>query len=225
MGIGPIPATEKLIARLGIKVKDFDVIELNEAFASQSLACMRGLGLADDAAQVNPNGGAIALGHPLGMSGTRITGTALHALEEMGGKRALATMCVGVGPGRGHRDRAGASDAKTIDKRADFGNNRVRGALCAERRRSMYQDDFRRRARSIVPLGPLAQRLEGLAGQRRAIARALRDHEMGADDLELAAAAHPVPAHAEGEGAAQAGDEQKQPGKDHHRAGGGDPRL
>ena len=99
MGIGPIPATEKLIARLGIKVKDFDVIELNEAFASQSLACMRGLGLADDAAQVNPNGGAIALGHPLGMSGTRITGTALHALEEMGGKRALATMCVGVGQG------------------------------------------------------------------------------------------------------------------------------
>ena len=99
MGIGPIPATEKLIARLGIKVKDFDVIELNEAFASQSLACMRGLGLADDAAHVNPNGGAIALGHPLGMSGTRITGTALHALEEMGGKRALATMCVGVGQG------------------------------------------------------------------------------------------------------------------------------
>jgi 3-oxoadipyl-CoA thiolase len=99
MGIGPIPATEKLIARLGIKVKDFDVIELNEAFASQSLACMRGLGLDDDAAHVNPNGGAIALGHPLGMSGTRITGTALQALEEMGGKRALATMCVGVGQG------------------------------------------------------------------------------------------------------------------------------
>ncbi len=99
MGIGPIPATEKLSVRLGIKVSQFDVIELNEAFASQALACLRGLGLADDAAHVNPNGGAIALGHPLGMSGTRITGTALHALEEMGGKRALATMCVGVGQG------------------------------------------------------------------------------------------------------------------------------
>jgi 3-oxoadipyl-CoA thiolase len=99
MGIGPIPATEKLCARLGIKVGDFDVIELNEAFASQSLACLRGLGIPDDAAHVNPNGGAIALGHPLGMSGTRITGTALHALEDRGGRRALATMCVGVGQG------------------------------------------------------------------------------------------------------------------------------
>jgi 3-oxoadipyl-CoA thiolase len=99
MGIGPIPATEKLCARLGIKVGDFDVIELNEAFASQLLACLRGLGIPDDAAHVNPNGGAIALGHPLGMSGTRITGTALHALEDRGGRRALATMCVGVGQG------------------------------------------------------------------------------------------------------------------------------
>jgi 3-oxoadipyl-CoA thiolase len=99
MGIGPIPATEKLTARLGIKVSQFDVIELNEAFAAQALACLRGLGIADDAAHVNPNGGAIALGHPLGMSGTRITGTALHALEEIGGKCALATMCVGVGQG------------------------------------------------------------------------------------------------------------------------------
>jgi 3-oxoadipyl-CoA thiolase len=99
MGIGPIPATEKLTARLGIKVSQFDVIELNEAFAAQALVCLRGLGIADDAAHVNPNGGAIALGHPLGMSGTRITGTAMHALEETGGKRALATMCVGVGQG------------------------------------------------------------------------------------------------------------------------------
>jgi 3-oxoadipyl-CoA thiolase len=99
MGVGPIPASEKLAARLGLKVADFDVIELNEAFASQALACLRGLGIADDAGHVNPNGGAIALGHPLGMSGTRIAGTALHALEAMGGKRALATMCVGVGQG------------------------------------------------------------------------------------------------------------------------------
>jgi 3-oxoadipyl-CoA thiolase len=99
MGIGPIPATEKLIARLGIKVSDFDLIELNEAFASQSLACLRGLGIADDAEHVNPNGGAIALGHPLGMSGARIAGTAVHALEERKGRRALATLCVGVGQG------------------------------------------------------------------------------------------------------------------------------
>ncbi len=99
MGIGPIPATEKLVARLGIKVSDFDVIELNEAFASQSLACLRGLGIADDAEHVNPNGGAIALGHPLGMSGARIAGTAVRALEESKGRRALATLCVGVGQG------------------------------------------------------------------------------------------------------------------------------
>lgn len=99
MGVGPVPATEKLLARLGLKISDFDVIELNEAFASQSLAVLRGLGLSDDAEQVNPNGGAIALGHPLGMSGARLALTALHQLEKIGGKRALATLCVGVGQG------------------------------------------------------------------------------------------------------------------------------
>jgi 3-oxoadipyl-CoA thiolase len=99
MGIGPVPSTRKLMARLGHKIGDYDVIELNEAFASQSLACLRQLGLADDAAQVNPHGGAIALGHPLGMSGARLALTAAHGLEETGGKRALATMCVGVGQG------------------------------------------------------------------------------------------------------------------------------
>ena len=99
MGIGPVPASQKLMARLGHKIGDYDVIELNEAFASQSLACLRQLGLADDAEQVNPHGGAIALGHPLGMSGTRLVLTAAHGLETRGGKRALATMCVGVGQG------------------------------------------------------------------------------------------------------------------------------
>jgi 3-oxoadipyl-CoA thiolase len=99
MGIGPVPSTRKLMARLGHKISDYDVIELNEAFASQSLACMRQLGLADDAAQVNPHGGAIALGHPLGMSGARLALTAAHGLEESGGKLGLATMCVGVGQG------------------------------------------------------------------------------------------------------------------------------
>ncbi len=99
MGIGPVPATQKLMARLGHKIGGYDVIELNEAFASQSLACMRQLGLADDAEQVNPHGGAIALGHPLGMSGTRLVLTAAHGLEENGGRLALATMCVGVGQG------------------------------------------------------------------------------------------------------------------------------
>jgi 3-oxoadipyl-CoA thiolase len=99
MGIGPVPAVEKLAARLGIPANKFDVIELNEAFASQALACMRQFGVADDAEHVNPNGGAIALGHPLGMSGARIAGTALRALEERGGKYGLATMCVGVGQG------------------------------------------------------------------------------------------------------------------------------
>jgi 3-oxoadipyl-CoA thiolase len=99
MGIGPVPAVEKLAARLGIPANKFDVIELNEAFASQALACMRQFGVADDAAHVNPNGGAIALGHPLGMSGARIAGTAMRALEESGGKYGLATMCVGVGQG------------------------------------------------------------------------------------------------------------------------------
>jgi 3-oxoadipyl-CoA thiolase len=99
MGIGPVPSTRKLMERLALKIGDFDVIELNEAFASQALACLRQLGLADDAEHVNPLGGAIALGHPLGMSGARLALTALHALEKRGGKRALATMCVGVGQG------------------------------------------------------------------------------------------------------------------------------
>ncbi len=99
MGIGPVPATLKLMARLGHKIGDYDLIEINEAFASQSLACMRQLGLADAADQVNPHGGAIALGHPLGMSGARLALTAVHGLEENGGKLALATMCVGVGQG------------------------------------------------------------------------------------------------------------------------------
>jgi 3-oxoadipyl-CoA thiolase len=99
MGIGPVPATRKLMARLGHKIGDYDVIELNEAFASQSLACLRQLGLADDAGHVNPHGGAIALGHPLGMSGARLVLTAAHGLYERDGKLALATMCVGVGQG------------------------------------------------------------------------------------------------------------------------------
>jgi acetyl-CoA acyltransferase len=99
MGIGPAPATQKLCARLGLAPSAFDVIELNEAFAAQGLAVLRELGIADDAAQVNPNGGAIALGHPLGMSGARITGTAALELKLRGGKRALATMCIGVGQG------------------------------------------------------------------------------------------------------------------------------
>ena len=99
MGIGPLPATQKLLARLGLKLSDIDLIELNEAFAAQGLAVMRGLGLPDDAEHVNPHGGAISLGHPLGMSGARLAGTALHALEDLGGKRAVATMCIGVGQG------------------------------------------------------------------------------------------------------------------------------
>jgi 3-oxoadipyl-CoA thiolase len=99
MGIGPVPSTRKLIARLGLAIDDFDLIELNEAFASQVLACLRQLGLPDDAEHVNPHGGAIALGHPLGMSGARIALTAVHGLAQQGGRRALATMCVGVGQG------------------------------------------------------------------------------------------------------------------------------
>jgi 3-oxoadipyl-CoA thiolase len=99
MGIGPVPATQKLLAKLGLKLGDFDAIEINEAFAAQVLACLRQLGLPDDAEQVNPNGGAIALGHPLGMSGARIAMTAAHQLEKAGGRRALATLCVGVGQG------------------------------------------------------------------------------------------------------------------------------
>lgn len=99
MGIGPVPATRKLMERLNLKIGDFDVIELNEAFAAQSLACTRQFGLADDAEQVNPHGGAIALGHPLGMSGARLALTTVHALEACGGRLGLATMCVGVGQG------------------------------------------------------------------------------------------------------------------------------
>jgi 3-oxoadipyl-CoA thiolase len=99
MGIGPVPSTKKLMERLGLKISDFDLIELNEAFASQGIACLRQLGVPEDAEHVNPHGGAIALGHPLGMSGARLALTAVHGLEERGQKRALATMCVGVGQG------------------------------------------------------------------------------------------------------------------------------
>jgi len=99
MGIGPLPATQKLLTRLGLTIDDFDAIELNEAFASQGIAVMRGLGLPDDAAHVNPNGGAIALGHPLGMSGARIAMTLVHQLEKTGGKRGIAALCIGVGMG------------------------------------------------------------------------------------------------------------------------------
>ncbi|MBW6186215.1 3-oxoadipyl-CoA thiolase, partial [Pseudomonas aeruginosa] len=99
MGIGPVPAVRKLLRRLDLAIDAFDVIELNEAFASQGLACLRELGVADDSEKVNPNGGAIALGHPLGMSGARLVLTALHQLEKSGGRRGLATMCVGVGQG------------------------------------------------------------------------------------------------------------------------------
>jgi len=99
MGFGPAPASKKLLARLGWSTEQLDVIELNEAFASQGLATLRDLGIADDDARVNPNGGAIALGHPLGMSGARIAGTAALQMKRTGGKRALATMCIGVGQG------------------------------------------------------------------------------------------------------------------------------
>jgi 3-oxoadipyl-CoA thiolase len=99
MGMGPVPATQKLLERLALRIEDFDSIEINEAFASQALACLRKLGVADDAPHVNPNGGAIALGHPLGMSGARLIMTAVHQLQRSNGRRALATMCVGVGQG------------------------------------------------------------------------------------------------------------------------------
>ncbi len=99
MGIGPVPATRKLIERLGLGISDFDLIELNEAFASQSLACLREFGLADDADHVNPNGGAIAYGHPLGMSGARLAADVAIELPRRGGQWGLATMCVGVGQG------------------------------------------------------------------------------------------------------------------------------
>jgi len=99
MGIGPVPAVRKLLAQTGLTLADFDLIELNEAFAAQGLAVLRGLGLPDDGDFINPQGGAIALGHPLGMSGVRLVLTALHQLERRGGRRALATMCIGVGQG------------------------------------------------------------------------------------------------------------------------------
>ena len=99
MGIGPVPASQKVLARAGLRIEDMDVIELNEAFASQGLATVRALGVADDAEHVNPNGGAIALGHPLGMSGARLVMTAAYELKRRGGRYALCTMCVGVGQG------------------------------------------------------------------------------------------------------------------------------
>src|SRR5579872_1793874 len=99
MGVGPIPAVGKLTERLNLKPAEFDVVELNEAFASQALACLRGLGLKDDSERVNPNGGAIALGHPLGASGARLAGAAALELRRRGGRYALAAMCVGVGQG------------------------------------------------------------------------------------------------------------------------------
>ena len=99
MGIGPAPASQKVLERAGLKISDMDVIELNEAFASQALATLRELGVEDDDPRVNPNGGAIALGHPLGASGARLILTAAQELEETGGKYGLCTMCIGVGQG------------------------------------------------------------------------------------------------------------------------------
>ena len=99
MGIGPVPAVENLLKRTGLKITDFDVIESNEAFAAQSLACIRSWGLADDDIRINPNGGAIALGHPLGMSGARILNSAAIELQEKNKRYALVTMCIGVGQG------------------------------------------------------------------------------------------------------------------------------
>jgi acetyl-CoA acetyltransferase len=99
MGIGPVPATRKVLEKAGVKLAQMDVIELNEAFAAQALAVLRELGLADDAGHVNPNGGAIAVGHPLGASGARLVTTALNQLERSGGRYALCTMCIGVGQG------------------------------------------------------------------------------------------------------------------------------
>jgi 3-oxoadipyl-CoA thiolase len=99
MGLGPVPATNKLLARLKLGVRDIDLWELNEAFAAQALACLRQLGIPDDSEHVNPNGGAIALGHPLGMSGARLALTAAHRLSEAGLDRAICTMCIGVGQG------------------------------------------------------------------------------------------------------------------------------
>ncbi len=99
MGIGPVPATQKALAKAGLSIQQMDVIEVNEAFASQGLATLRALGIADDALHVNPNGGAIALGHPLGCSGSRITGNLAHVLHEKNASIGLATMCIGLGQG------------------------------------------------------------------------------------------------------------------------------
>ena len=99
MGMGPVPASQKALKKAGLTIDDIDVIEINEAFAAQGLACLRGLGIADDAPHVNPNGGAIALGHPLGMSGARLALTAAYELKRRGGRYALCTMCIGVGQG------------------------------------------------------------------------------------------------------------------------------
>jgi acetyl-CoA acetyltransferase len=99
MGMGPVPATQKLLERTGIKLDAIDVIELNEAFAAQGIAVLRQLGIRDDDARVNPNGGAIALGHPLGMSGARLVTTATYELHERKARYALTTMCIGVGQG------------------------------------------------------------------------------------------------------------------------------
>jgi acetyl-CoA acetyltransferase len=99
MGIGPAPASKKVLAKTGLSIAQMDVIELNEAFASQGLATLRDLGVADDDPRVNPNGGAIALGHPLGASGARLVTTALNQLERTGGRYGLCTMCIGVGQG------------------------------------------------------------------------------------------------------------------------------
>ena len=99
MGIGPVPASQNALTKAGLTIDDMDVIEINEAFAAQALACLRALGIADDAPHVNPNGGAIALGHPLGMSGARLVLTAAYQLKRRGGRYALCTMCIGVGQG------------------------------------------------------------------------------------------------------------------------------
>ncbi len=99
MGLGPVPATRKVLERAGLSINDMDVIELNEAFASQALGVLRQLGLPDDAEHVNPNGGAIALGHPLGMSGARLALAASNELHRRNGRYALCTMCIGVGQG------------------------------------------------------------------------------------------------------------------------------
>ena len=99
MGIGPVGATHKALERAGLKLDDMDLIELNEAFAAQALSCTRSLGIADDDPRINPNGGAIALGHPLGMSGARLLQTAAIELQDTGKRYALCTMCIGVGQG------------------------------------------------------------------------------------------------------------------------------